>query len=226
MKRKFNKKGQIGLNTVRAVMIAFFTLVVLVIAFVLAGVSLRDASDSIDKLTVTFTNTSTSAGVTETGTNVSGTGNLRNCVLTATQVSKNGGNASCRDIISAGNYTITNCRITYSGGDKMCANVYNNTVWNVTGSYQFNGNDITDATTNVTNAFTGFFDDTDTIFNILVAIVIILAIGIAILVVSRFGGATPTGVGSAGSGGSFGGVGNGGFRLRRGGSGGSSVSGI
>lgn len=45
---------------------------------------------------------------------------------------------------------------------------------------------------NVTDGTTGFFENTDTIFAILVVVVIILAIAIIIAVVSRFGGGSAT----------------------------------
>lgn len=103
MLRPLKKKGQIGLDTVRNVMVSLFILLVIGIAFVLGAVTLRDANLFV-------------AGTPE-------------------------------------------------------------------------AQSINDSIRNVTTAFTGFFDDADTIFNILVAVVIILAIGIAIFVVSRFGGA-------------------------------------
>lgn len=100
--KKMDKKGQLGLDTVRAVMISFLTLAVIAIAVVLALVSLRDSN-----------------------------------IFTA-------GSSEEVDV--------------------------NNTILNVT------------------SALTDFFDDTGTIFAILVVVVIILAISIIIGVVSRFGG--------------------------------------
>ena len=99
---KKNKKGQLGLNVVKSVMLALLTLAVIYIAVVLALVSLRDSN-----------------------------------IFTA-------GSPEEVDV----NNTILN--ITQGGAD--------------------------------------FFDDVPTIFAILVVVVIILAIGIIISVVSRFGG--------------------------------------
>ena len=105
---KLNKKGQLGLDTVRTVMISFLTLAVIAIAVVLALVSLRDSN-----------------------------------------------------IFTSGSQEETDV---------------NNTI------------------RNVTSALTDFFDDTGTIFAILVVVVIILAISIIIAVVSRFGGAAGGGI--------------------------------
>jgi len=101
-----DKKAQLGLTTVKAVMIAFLVLAVIAVSVVLALVSLRDAS-----------------------------------IFTANSAEYN---------------------------------------------------DTTDVISNVTAGVTNFFDNTSTIFAILVVVVIILAISIIIAVVSRFGGAGAT----------------------------------
>ena len=97
-----NKRGQLGLDTVKSVMISFLVLAVISIAIVLALVSLRDSN-----------------------------------IFTA-------GSPEARDV--------------------------------------------NDTITNVTSGITDFFNDTGTIFSILIVVVIILAISIIISVVSRFGG--------------------------------------
>ena len=102
LKRK-DKRGQLGLDTVKSVMIAFLILGVISIAIVLALVSLRDSN-------------------------------------------------------------------IFTAGSQEEADV-NNTILNIT------------------SGITDFFNDTGTIFSILIVVVIILAISIIIAVVSRFGGA-------------------------------------
>ena len=97
-----NKRGQLGLDTVKSVMISFLVLAVISIAVVLALVSLRDSN--------------------------------------------------------------------IFAGDPSTEQSVNDTI------------------ANVTSGVTGFFDDTGTIFAILIVVVIILAISIIIGVVSRFGG--------------------------------------
>ena len=97
-----DKKGQLGLDTVRSVMTAFLVLSVISVAIILALVSLRDSN-----------------------------------------------------IFTAG------------------SNEQNQT---------------TDIVSNVSAGLTDFFDNTGTIFSILVVVVIILAIAIIIVAVSRFGG--------------------------------------
>jgi len=97
-----NKRGQLGLDTVKSVMISFLVLAVISIAIVLALVSLRDSN-----------------------------------IFTANSPEER---------------------------------------------------DVNDTIANITSGITGFFDDTGTIFAILIVVVIILAISIIIGVVSRFGG--------------------------------------
>tara|TARA_R110000751_G_scaffold294774_1_gene402824 strand:- start:332 stop:676 length:345 start_codon:yes stop_codon:yes gene_type:complete len=99
---KMDKKGQLGLDTVKSVMISFLVLAVISIAVVLALVSLRDSN-----------------------------------------------------IFS---------------GDPTTEAAVNDTI------------------ANVTSGVTDFFNDTGTIFSILIVVVIILAISIIIGVVSRFSG--------------------------------------
>jgi len=106
-KYKMDKKGQLGLDTVKSVMISFLVLAVIAIAVVLALVSLRDSN-----------------------------------------------------IFTAGSQEST---------------------------------DVNDTILNVTSGITNFFDDTGTIFAILIVVVIILAISIIIGVVSRFGGGSNSG---------------------------------
>ncbi len=105
--RKLNKKGQLGLDTVRSVMIGFLILAVIAISVVLALVSLRDSN-----------------------------------------------------IFTAGSQEAI---------------------------------DVNDTILNVTSGITDFFDDTGTIFSILIVVVIILAISIIIGVVSRFAGGSRSG---------------------------------
>ena len=97
-----NKRGQLGLDTVKSVMISFLVLAVISIAVVLALVSLRDSN-------------------------------------------------------------------IFTAGSPEEA-------------------DVNDTIANVTSGVTDFFNDTGTIFSILIVVVIILAISIIIGVVSRFGG--------------------------------------
>lgn len=101
---KKGKKGQLGLNTVKSVMISFLILAVIAIAIVLALVSLRDSN-----------------------------------------------------IFTAGSQEES---------------------------------DVNDTILNITSGITDFFNDTGTIFSILIVVVIILAISIIIAVVSRFGGSS------------------------------------
>jgi len=181
MEKKLNKKAQLNLNTVRTVMIAFLTLAIIAVAIVLGISELRDVAETIDTSTVTLTADQTNSVVNETGTFVDTTSSTaRNCVLTATTVVNNSGTS-----IPSTNFTVSGCRISYAG---TLNDPFNNTQWNVTGSYVFSNPTSNDVSTNISSGVTEFFDDTNTIFAILIVVVIILAIAIIISVVSRFGG--------------------------------------
>jgi len=178
------KKAQLGLNTVKAVMIAFLVISVIGVAIILTLTSVRNVAEDIDTNSVSITNITTDSVVNETGAYVSGTSTLLNCVLSVTGAI----NQTDSVIISSGNYTTSGCKIVYAG-----AGDYNNTVWNITGSYVYSGSNSRNIQSNVSSGVTGFFSNTGTIFSILVVVVIILAIAIIIAVVSRFGGEGITG---------------------------------
>ncbi len=189
---KSNKKAQIGLGLVRTVFLALLVLAVIGIAMILTVTTLRDVTDDIDRRTSTVTNISTITTLNDTvGTNITGTANLRNCLLTIDTMSvPEAFNGSCAFQVNAANFTVTDCSIEFDTDlDGVSAVCYNNTVVNVTGTFSNSGQEITDVSQNISEGVVEFFDDVPTIFAILVVVVIILAIGIIILVVNRFGGA-------------------------------------
>lgn len=200
-----NKKAQLGLGTVKAVMIIFLVLGVLAVSIAIIMPLLRDAAETIDQVTTETTNVTTTAVVNEVGTFVTGTNeNSRACSLSITEAYFNvsqgaGGDGNITEIAS-GNYTIVGCRLSYSITADEDYGI-NNTLWNVTGSYTLADSGAADIAGNITGGTKTFFNSTGTIFAILVVVVIILAIAIIVAVVSRFGGgATTTGGGAFGGG--------------------------
>ena len=190
-----NKQGQVGMGTVKVVMIGFLVLSVLALAITLSLVELRDVTEKMDQTTGTLTNVTTSTVVNATGTYPTGiTADTRACSLTITEVY----NATKTSMTyNTGNFTITGCLIkTTSSG--LTAGIINHPI-NVTGTFSNANPDTNDLTRNVTTGVNDFFNDTSTIFAILIVIVIILAIAIIISVVSRFGGASGGGMGTEGT---------------------------
>jgi uncharacterized membrane protein len=179
-----NKQGQLGMGTVKVVMIGFLILSVLAVAITLSMVELRDVTEKIDQSTGTLTNVTLSSVVNATGGFPTGiTSDTRACSLTITEVY----NATNKSITyNTGNFTTDGCLIKTTGTG-LTAGIINHPI-NVTGTFSNANPDTNDLTTNVTSGITGFFDDTSTIFAILIVIVIILAIAIIISVVGRFGG--------------------------------------
>ena len=179
-----NKKGQLSLDTVKVVMVTFLILAVIAVALFLGLSSLKTTAEDIDKDTTSFLNHTdqTVTVVNETGSFLPGASDLlRNCQASVTLVQNGTGGAIC----DSGNYTVTGCKIAYSsGGNTYC----NNSLWNVTGSYRYSSERSAMITGNISNATTGFFSNTGTIFSILVVVVIILAISIIIMAVQKFGG--------------------------------------
>lgn len=140
-------KGTAGLTILLSLIVMLFIIGLIVMIFTVMGSKLADST--YDSTSRTATSVATSSPVNETGTYVSTYSSLRGCVLTATQVMK--ANASSV-IISSGNYTISGCQIKCNG----CRGDFNNTVWNVTGSYIYNQDNAgTDAINNTIGGIAG-----------------------------------------------------------------------
>jgi len=172
------------MDTVKVVMIGFLILSVLAVAITLSLVELRDVTEKMDQTTGTLTNVTTSTVVNATGTYPTGiTADTRACSLTITEVYNATKTSMTYD---TGNFTITGCLIKTTGTG-LTAGIINHPI-NVTGTFSNAQPSTNDLTRNVTTGVNDFFNDTGTIFAILIVIVIILAIAIIISVVGRFGG--------------------------------------
>ncbi len=196
--KRLNKKGQItaGMNTVQAVMVSFLIIAVISIAIMLGLSSLRDAVEKADIRTSNIVNFTTETVNDSTSAVLPALLNLRNCQLTAVSVV----NQTENRFMTSGNYTTSGCTIRFSSTSSADAGKFNNTLWNVTGSYTDVGPETNNLVNNLSLALTDFFSDTGTIFSILIVVLIILAISIIIAVVTRFQSGGSIGGGREGGG--------------------------
>jgi len=173
-----DRKGVLGLDTVKVVMITFLVLAVIGVALVLSLTNIRDVAETIDLVRGTINN-ETLTTVTETGEDFD-KNSERVCSASGLSVT----NASDAWLIASGNYTQTGCNLAVSSTVDLGLN---NTNWNVTYTYVHASSRAYNIQTNVSTGTSSFFTNTTTIFTILFVVVIILAIAIIIAVVSGFG---------------------------------------
>jgi len=176
---KMNRKGVLGLDVVKAVFLAFIVLVVLGVAVILVGISLRDVAETID-VTTTQVNNETLTTVTETGELLTYS-TQRNVDCTISECI----NASSGTNVPSTNYTETGCLLKFTTGDSLGLN---NSDWNCTYSAKYSEGRQNAIAVNLSGGISGFFGNTGTIISILVVVVIIAAIGIVIAIISGFGG--------------------------------------
>ncbi len=172
------KKGVLGLETVRVVMIIFLVLAVIAVTIILTTVNLRDVLERIDLTsgnTVNETITPDASGANLTPA----TGDFQNRICTISFINNE------TAVIETGNYTETRCIVTNLTGDVL-------SVWNVTYTWSYSSPTTRNIERNISEGLTDFFNNTGTIFSILIVVVIILTIAIIIAVVSRFGGGAGT----------------------------------
>jgi len=168
------KKGVLGLNTVKLVLIIFLVLSVIAVTIILTTVNLRDVLEKIDldtgnEINETFTPDASGANLTPA------TGDFQNRVCTISFINNE------TAVIVAANYSETNCIVT-----NLTDHVLG--VWNATYTWSYSSPTTRNIERNITEGLTDFFSNTGTIFSILIVVVIILTIAIIIAVVSRVGG--------------------------------------
>jgi len=178
---KLNKKGQLGLDTVKVVMITFMVMAVIAVAIILATSAVRDVADKTNTLTGESKNTTVNLTDSRALTEVT---LKRNALIRLSTVIVT--NVTTNAHIPTTNYTITSTGYI-SPKDLFTQSGVNATNVNVSFTYDYPNPQQTAIVDNVSSGVTGFFSNTGTIFAILVAVVIILAIAIIIAVVSRFG---------------------------------------
>ena len=179
-----DKKGILGLDTVKAVIMIILVLAILLIASLLALTTLQTTTESIDVKSGNAINESVSSTVNETGATFANL--LRNKACGTVTNVLNQSTASNVSLTS-GNYTQTGCTILFSGGAEDGLNI-NNTVWRVTYTYTYNTPYVAGVVDNISSGGTTFFGYVPTFFILLAVVVLILIIAIVIIAVSRFSG--------------------------------------
>ncbi len=201
-----DKRAQLGLGTVKVVMIAFLILTVIAFTIIITLTELVGVTDTIDRDSVNAVNETTNLVVNRSNPliTIPGTDGRKNCQLSIANAT-NATGVCPNSCIAAGNYTVVGCNLsmstTSSAEDQK---KFENVTWFITGTYTFSNQRTGDIAGNVSKANVSFFNSTGTIFAILVVVVIILAIGIIIAVVTRFGGSSSQTTGGSGGGKEFG----------------------
>ena len=198
-----SKKGILGLETVKAVMLGLLVLAILFIAVLLATTSLKDVVEKIDTATDNIVDTNTTRVVNDSSQTTflcgtSSSDNFRNCRATVINFSQSNESDS---LIVAANYTVTNCTVRLNANSEtMDALRLNNTGWSFSGSCTYSSPNTFNTVSNLSSGGAAFFTNTGTFFSILVVVVIISLIAIVIFVVTKFSAGGSSGARSEGAG--------------------------
>jgi len=195
MKNLFKeKKGIMGLDNVKAVILTLLIAAVMVIAMFAILVPLRTSVENIDNQALTVINetpiTPTDAGVVL----VHNPNTERNAVCTITAAR----NASQAAVIAASNYNVSRCRLANT------TSTFSDRAWNVTYTVNYDNPQTNSLVENTTLGPINFFTNVPTFFTLLGVIVLVLIIAIIIIAVSRFaagGGISAGGMGRGTGGG-------------------------
>ena len=188
-----DRRGQLGLDTVKAFMVLI--LVVAIIGFLIVVV-MTSLESSADTLGATITGESqiniTLGVITETPITIVNPANSK-AVTCSVPACINGSESDATDeAISTGNYTISNtdngCTIAVAAG--ASAFNFSGATWNCTYSFTYEDASAQNMLRNVSSGTSTFFADADTWFTLLSIVIIILIIAIVIFVVSGFGRTT------------------------------------
>jgi len=188
-----NKKGILGLDTVKAVILSLMVLAVLVIAVFAVLIPLRTSVEGIDARSGSVINDSTVTKVNDAAYTLLPTAYyLRNsvCTVSACRNSSNG------VAVNAANWSASNCQVNYAGTGPGSNS--NNSIWKCDYSYTYNGNDTNTIVETMTKAPVNFFNNTPTFFTLLGVVVLILIIAIVIVAVTRFSPGASIGLGAGG----------------------------
>ena len=174
-----NKQGQVGLDTVKAVILAVLVLGTLAVVIILTVLSMSNVADTVDRYSLKVNNETQTFN--ETGNDTAAAGYRAPYTLTNVLIT----NASSVQVVHVNNYTVVGQTIKAVSAS---TNTYLGKKVNVTYSFTYAGNNSYDISSNVTKGLDDFFGNIPTIFAILVVVVIIASIAIVIGVVQRFGG--------------------------------------
>lgn len=175
-----DKKGVLGLDTVKAVMLVLLTLGILLVVSVLILTLLGNSAENAE-IKKTGSGTNETITLNASVTDYLAPVYLRNCEATVAYISNNSNVAS---ILTSGNYTQSGCGITSTSA----ASLYEGQTVNVTYTYTYNSNNTNMVVTQTTKGAGVFFTYAPTFFILLAVVVLILIIAIVIVAVQRFGG--------------------------------------
>jgi len=185
-------EGQAGLGILLSVVVMLFVIGFLVMIFAIMGGQIEDAG--YKETTTAITNITTLTVVNETGAVISGTQGLYNCVPTITSAI----NQTSKDAINSTDFVAnaSECKVHFTGDAPTW---YNNSLWNVTGSYTYDAN---------TTASQSIHDSTDEISGvtdwygiIIVITAMVVLILLTVIIISAIRG---SGFGAFGGGGTMG----------------------
>ena len=184
-----NDKGQAGLSVLLSVVVMLFVIGFLVMIFAIMGGQMESAG--YESTTTTLTNITTLTVVNETGAEITGTTGLYNCVATITSAI----NQTSKDAINTTDIATTDCLVQFDGDAPTW---YNNSLWNVTGSYTYDANttatqSIHDSTSSISNV-TDWFG----IIIIITAMVVLILLTVIIISAIRGSGLVGGSMGNAG----------------------------
>lgn len=174
---KINKKGQVGLDTSKAVMYSLMTLTIIAVALIILISTLKNSN--VASNTGTLSQVDTVTAVAHAARPLSQQG-LEDCTATVIEAR----NATSLTLIPATNYTVSACTILYNTGQGN-ANGFNNSNWQVNYTATFNSYSL--ISNNVTGGISGFFANTTIWFALLGVVIIILIIAVVIFAVNSFG---------------------------------------
>lgn len=178
------KKGVLGLDTVKLVILTLLILAIFVIVLLVILSPLQTTVESIDITNFATTTNETLTTVTEAGEslNVTSTDIFRNPVC-AINKCLNHTQGGYNVTVTPGNYSVTACVLSFIG---TAASGFNNSNWKCSYNFTYAKPYTRDLVANISSGGTTFFTYVPTFFMLLAVVVMILIIAIVVTVLSRF----------------------------------------
>ena len=190
MERKTRLKrdyGIAGLNVLLSVIVMLFMIGFIIFIFALIGTELSEEGYKTN--TTTFVNLTTESVVNESGAYLAimnDDARKRSCALTVNQAYNITGNVDLA--LTTGNYTITGCSIAFASVTATDPGSFNDTEWNITGSFTWEQNDTaSDIIYGVTDELSGTTDWFGIIIVLTAMVVLILLTTIIITAIRGSG---------------------------------------
>lgn len=180
---KKNKKAQLGLDVVEGVVLKILLIAILVFALILTLFSISTGG-IFEPTVLTGTLSNETINLTSTA-NISANSPASTTALTTVVISQDVLVWNQTNLVPAANYTVSGRYIIGIAGDD-----FENLNVNVSGTYTYEVNSTEQNQTlnirrNTSNATSGFFSNSSSIFDILAVVVIILAVVILIVSIRR-----------------------------------------